>query len=83
MVPVPSVSVFPRLVTVAPPNFKLPPEPVNCTVPLVASNVPFASKIPPLLKSKVPSISDNAETVIVLFPKFNSFPLFIIKSSSS
>ena len=72
----------PKLVTVLP-NFKLPPVPVNCTVPPVASNAPFASKIPPLSKSNTPSMSENAETVIVLFSKFNSFPELIIKLSAT
>ena len=81
--PVPSVKVFPRLVTVAPPNLKDPPDPVNCTVPPVASNVPFARNCPPLLKSNTPSISDVPVIVIMLFPKFNSLPPSIIKSPAT
>ena len=71
--------MFPRLVTVAPPNLKDPPEPVNCTVPPVASNVPFARNCPQLLKSNTPSMSDVPVIVIMLFPKFNSLPLLIFK----
>ena len=53
----------PRLVTVLP-NFKFPVA-VNCTVPPVASNAPFASK-KPVLAVKVPFISEAPEIVTIL-----------------